>query len=176
MSSLAQTLHYPDIRPSWWPHLAQVHTSCAFECLCPIYNFSPICLVNVNLKLRILEAIQSDSVVISLSYLFDLFLLTLFVLYQESGHTRWSPMSCVMSLSMSEHCHHCQGTGPAVSGENKGNSPKISLKSSVFLSLMCVVWHLVYWWMMNSEGGIHNMPFLNGFIMKHNDLFVFCNT
>ena len=38
------------------------------------------------------------------------------------------PMSCVMSLSMSEHCHHCQGTGPAVSREIKGNSPKISLK------------------------------------------------
>ena len=35
-----------------------------------------------------------------------------------------SPMSCVMSLSMSEHCHHCQGTGPA--GEITGNSPKIS--------------------------------------------------
>ena len=118
VSSLAQTLHYPDIRPSWWPHLAQVHTSCAFECLCPFYNFSPICLVNVNLELRILEAIQSDSVVISLSYLFDLFLLTLLVLYQESGHTRWSPMSHVMSLSMSEHCHHCQGTGPAVSRGN----------------------------------------------------------
>ena len=63
-----------------------------------------------------------------------------------------------------------------VQSKIKGNSPKISLKRLLFLSLICVVWHLVYWWMMNSEGGIHNMPFLNGFIMKHNDLFVFCNT